>query len=319
MRQETATALLVEFNEIKLASTRWQRELQDSVKHTTSGLGTGGDADAIARAASDLGLSPRYVRDISTGGAEGAVDLMAGRAPGAGRGESGLIARKLYNPESSITRGENTRELIKLKQRVSDAAEKETPGLFSKMYSGEELQTPRGLRHVSHHEYVPGVTPGHAIPSDREAMKHLRGQLDVVGRRSGTHVADAVIDIHENMGAMARIPMGETSPGLLGRLGFRGAVNAGNVVHDANGNVRVIDVLAAERGPFGKNPAMKQQLQDLVSATRGKPHVPGDIAKNVGMDAARKDIFQGAKPSLPALRPGVSRLANVGRLVARYL
>src|SRR5580658_2060000 len=77
----------------KIAVTRSVKEWR-----AAQGAGDAGTAGQIAGASHQLGLKPRYLKDISTGGEEAGVDLMMGHkaGPTGETNEGGLLARKLY-------------------------------------------------------------------------------------------------------------------------------------------------------------------------------------------------------------------------------
>lgn len=121
-------------------------------------------ADHLAKAYGGLGNQPRYLRDISIGGSEAAVDQMMGRVQNPTTGavnESGYVARKLYKPDSDITRGEHTNQMLHQKQQLTDEARALSPqakSMVPDMYGHKTMGSGGLQRTISDHEYVPGLT-----------------------------------------------------------------------------------------------------------------------------------------------------------------
>lgn len=144
--------------DVKTAATAAVRAIRGAL-----GAGDHAGAAAIGQGLGKLGLRPRFVKNISPGGMEAAVDLMAGQAKGtaASAAAPGLFARKLYKPDSPITRGADTTALLAEKKIMTDTARSISPEAraatpafhsFQELHSG----TPN-TRHISDHEYVPGL------------------------------------------------------------------------------------------------------------------------------------------------------------------
>lgn len=220
----------------KIAATRAVKEWQKAT--------AGGDqatADQIAHGYGQLGLKPRQLKDVSIGGGEAGVDLMMGRKAVPSTGEvnqSGYIARKLYKPDSVISRGEFTPQLLEQKQQMTDTARSLSPEakqMVPAMYGHETMGQGPLQRTVSYHEYVPGISD-------------LRGQKSEVNGR----------DVYSNprgeyMGAVNKVnetvinPMEARGQRMMDTTKIRsegGAVepNWGNVVKSPQGP-KVLDFL----------------------------------------------------------------------------
>lgn len=280
----------------KIAVTRSVKEWRRA-----SGAGDAGAADQIARASGQLGLSPRYLEDISTGGAEAGVDKMMGRVqgPAGDVNESGLLARKLYKPDSAISRQEFTGPLLQQKQQITDAARAMSPeakNMVPAMYGHKEMPYLGGqLRHQSFHEFVPGIGDIRGTNLGNEDRPiYSRGtvfskDLDSVEKKvlepmrsKGLHMADTITR-HEE--------------------GGRG-INYGNVVHSPQGP-KVLDFLPGIQGQ--ENPAISSF----------KKYRPGD-SKFEGAGASlrdlRKEVFNPsmkieAPKDLPKNMPPIPRAA----------
>lgn len=144
-------------SQAKTAAPKWLKEITKGVQAGASPIGN------ISRAADKLQLKPRLVKNLSIGGQEAGVDLMAGHAKGAPVGAPGVFARKYYKPDSIVTRGSDTSVLLAEKKIMTDHARSLSPEAremtpafhnFQELHSG----TPN-LRHISDHEYVPDMKP----------------------------------------------------------------------------------------------------------------------------------------------------------------
>jgi hypothetical protein len=217
----------------KIAATRAVKEWQKA-----QAGGDQGSADAIAKGYGDLNLKPRQLKDVSMGGEEAGVDLMMGKKfnPTTGEGnEGGYLARKLYKPDSSITRGEFTPQLLAEKQKLTDTArslspeaKQMVPGMYGhKSYGQGGLQ-----RSVSYHEYVPGVSD-------------LRGQkAEVNGRSVYSNPRDQYMGQVEKVKQTVLDPMAAKgmAMGDVSRPPSAGGTNFGNVVGTKQGP-KILDFL----------------------------------------------------------------------------
>lgn len=282
-------------------------------------------ADAIAQAHGQLGAKPRYLEDISLGGAEAGVDKMMGSAgaqPVAGpnfqqrleqykankaqlgvdgrtptqsvksspegraallRGtqgpaaasapnESGYIARKLYKPDSDISRGEFTPQLLEQKQRITDQARALSPeakAMVPAMY-GHQTMGQGGLqRTTSMHEYVPGL-------SDLRG-KNIGTEDKPIWSRSQQSRADLV-----NVQDKVLNPMHAQGKTMADTISATGT-NYGNVVNSPSGP-KVLDFLPNVQGE--KNPALESFK---AYAPKGSDFVEGGAQGS--MQQLRKEVF----------------------------
>lgn len=199
----TQTAATLAPRALKTAATRAVKEWR-----AATAAGQQGTAGQIAQASGQLGLKPRYLKDISSGGAEAGVDLMMGHTGGAETPASGLIARKLYKPESVMSRGEDTTELLKQKQEMTDTARglgPEAKAMVPAMYGHQVHQAPGvAPRHTSMHEFVPGAQEisGRmgANPAVGAAEQHVIKPLAQRGLEMG--------DVVANKGNLVQSPQG---------------------------------------------------------------------------------------------------------------
>lgn len=276
----------------KVAATRAVKEWQKAQ--------AGGDqmtSDQIAKGYGDLGLKPRQLKDVSTGGEEAGVDLMMGRKAVPSTGEvnqSGYVARKLYKPDSAISRGDFTHQLLGQKQQATDAARAMSPEakqMVPAMY-GHETAGQGGLqRNISYHEYVPGI-------SDLRGQKAEVNGRDVFSRPREKYMGDV-----ENVENKVLKPMQEKGMTLgdtvRARTGGGRGVNWGNVVNSPQGP-KVLDFLPSMQGQ--KNPAFESYKAHFGDNPTSAPAYGGSRfsgdAANVG--SLRKEVF---KPTMDVTPP----------------
>ena len=198
-------------------------------------------ADALAKSYGNLGNSPRYLKDVSLGGSEAAVDQMMGRVSNPNTGainESGYVARKLYKPDSDISRGEYTNQLMHQKQQFSDQARSISPeakAMVPDMYGHRSTGTGGLQRTVSDHEFVHGV-------SDIRGTK-VHGPNGPMWSRSPTDRAKDLRSIESTV----LNPMAAKGTHMVDTITEKGT-NFGNVVQSSSGP-KVMDFLpVAEHG-----------------------------------------------------------------------
>lgn len=300
----------------KIAVTRSVQEWRKA-----QGAGDIAGADAIAQAHGQLGAKPRYLEDISLGGAEAGVDKMMGSAgaqPGAapnvqqrlqqyqqnkselgvagrtptpsvqaspeGRGallrgtqgpaaaaapnESGYIARKLYKPDSAISRGEFTPQLLEQKQKLTDSARALSPeakAMVPAMYGHQTMGAGPTQRTTSMHEFVPGISDlrGHNTGTE-EAPNWSRSEGAATDRAAlQQHVLN---------------PMSARGQTMADTISERGA-NYGNIVHTQSGP-KVLDFLPNVSGQ--KNPATESFKKYVpTSGSAFDTGSVGDLRKEV--------------------------------------
>lgn len=255
----------------KIARTRAAVEARKALAQ-----GDLGTAQHIAKGYGQLGLAPRYVKDVSGGGEEAGVDLMMGRRVGPTDTGEGLMARKLYKPDSSISRGAFTTDLLHEKQYMTDAARGLSPeakGMVPAMYGFEQKGQGPLMRHVSYHEYVPGV---------QDLRKAMPGGSEQALSKVEEHVLNPMLQqgmrMHDTISARPD--------------GSKG-VNYGNVVHTQEGP-KILDFLPHQEGSL--DPA---QRSSMYYKPTGSSSFGSD--KDVNMKALRKEVFN---PSTPVTRGG---------------
>ena len=121
---------------------------------------------------------------------------------------SGDFAQKLYKPDSGVSRGEGTTELLHQKQVMTDTARSMSPearNMVPAMYGSEAHQTPGGLRHTSRHEYIPNIVE-HPDPMGAAAQAHKQ----VLGpmARKGLIMQDVAVPLPD-----PRLPAYDVNPG----------------------------------------------------------------------------------------------------------
>lgn len=269
------------------AVKEWRRSMQ---------AGNDAGADQIARGYGQANLPPRYLKDVSGGGMEAAVDLQMGRAgqitqqtapsfqdrlkqfknsgsatstavaPTAAPNESGYIARKLYKPDSPVSTGIGTSALLGQKQQYTDAARAVSPeakAMVPAMYGHQTRGAGDLMRHTSQHEYVPGAAPLHR--SDVSTPQHLQA----VQKQVTTPMAS------KNM------PLGDV--GFVENGVVKG--NASNVALDRAGKPKVLDFI-----PQGAGRAVIMDPKgEQVFSSNGRIDTKYD-GKNVA--ELRKEVFR---------------------------
>lgn len=253
----------------KTAKTRAVREWR-----VAQNTGQEGAADQIAKAYGELGLKPRYVEDISSGGMEAGVDKMIGRAMGPEKNESGYIARKLYKPDSPVTTGEGTSKLLDLKKKYTDTAQGLSPeakGMVPSMYGHKTIEGPAGqLRHVSEHELVPNASSMRRAPDAfSQVSKFQKAVTDPMAERG--------------------MPLSDITR-VKGNL-LKG--NFGNVAATPEGP-KMIDFLPGGRG----TPVSFAETDAVARTTRG------DTAYGKGtLGELRKEVFRPRADYQPGVTP----------------
>lgn len=205
----------------KVAKTRAQKEAIQALAR-----GDKETAATIAKGYGDLGLKPRALKNVSTGGQEAAVDLMMGAAGGQGSGagysggknmSDGYVIRKMYKPDSAAHQGEHTQRVLDLKQRATDFA-RQDPTMrdhVADMAGFRRIEGPNGPRFVSFHENVPHKTLEDAVGagmSMEEAGGHVGALEDKVLnplRAKGVNLGDVVDADGINAGNIAMVPNAE--------------------------------------------------------------------------------------------------------------
>jgi hypothetical protein len=132
------------------------------------------------------------------------------------RNTSGYLAQKLYKPDSPLTTGKATTQLLQEKQHFTDAARSLSPeakSMVPAMYGFQERQGPGGqLRHTSQHEYVPNVS---SLRKDPMAVHHAQAIQDTVVKpleQKGMFMRD-IARVHEGQLAGNASNVGSTPQG----------------------------------------------------------------------------------------------------------
>lgn len=339
------TSMLDEF--VKISRTRAAEEAAKAFKS-----GDTSTLRQIGRASEQLGLSPRYVGDVHSGGAEGAVDLMIGKRKGI---EGGLIARKLHRPESAITRGDVTTGLLEQKQKAVDAL-RQTPEVRSgkvvvPAMGGFDVlhgdKAPGMMRHVSYNEYVPGLRGDFKVRGPHPLLdigpaedlvsaikkKDVGKAIDVVqeARQSPLSQAHRAIQGAQKQTGQA---IGDV---VMHRLpgGLVHAINPGNIQLTAEGKPAIIDVLPGDKKFLKKMMGQRQALlhgpqqEVMQAALAGESRGPamarmmeamGGAGTDSNLSTLRREIFNPTKAVSHGEKPSTLRdVAGLGRAALRRL
>jgi len=211
---------------------------------------------------------------------------------------SGYVAQKVYKPDSPLSTGQDTSDLLKLKQQYTDKARSISPEakeMVPAMYGHKEIQGPGGqLRHISQHEYVPGVK---SLAKDQNAVAHAQKVQDVVA------------------GPMAAkgMPIGDIARVHNGQL----AGNASNVAMTASGP-KVIDFLPhGQSSPVGV--LQKGEHDYAMPASSGGGRLDTGYGKH-NMNQLRRDVYRPSAnykpPPLPTGLPGATPVSQVSKATA---
>lgn len=286
----------------KISATRSAIEARKAM--AAGDLDTAGE---IARRHGSLGLKPRYVQDISLGGQEAGVDLMMGRRAGPYQQAEGLFVRKMYKPDSPITRGDFTTELLKQKQLATQSAREISPEarkMMPAMLGYEQLGSGPTMRHVSYHEYVPGLKDVRAaVPDPVKRYDVIGGVQKTVldpAKAKGTALGDTVKRVKTPW--TTRV---QQAVGLKPKSTFETrAINWGNIAMTPSGP-KVVDFLPGE-GAGGSSTPMSEsrRAHKTTDKTRsvfgaaGEGLSPAEEKKRIS--ALRKETF---RPQMQVAKP----------------
>lgn len=296
----------------KIARTRLVKEWQ-----SLNAAGNQAGADAVAQASGNLGLKPRFLKNLSGGGQEAAVDLTMGVPRQGGGDVSGYVAKKLYKPDSFVSRGEQTSELLRQKQHYTDTARALSPEarkIVPAMYGHQEIQGPQGqLRHVSEHEYVPGVQSLKASPTRIEDVAHVEQHFTKPMKAKDMRVGDVGFlneerKITGNYSNIAHSPQGPKV------LDFIPQGRDRNVLMDNKGTViySQYDNKSSNYGGHNMN-----ELRREVHRPGSAPSVPRAAALKV--KAPPTGFVQGLSEVSQQATPVISRAATGGASAASAL
>lgn len=279
-----SAAFVDELNAIgkeKIAITRSVQEWRRA-----SATGDQAGANQIAQGAGQLGLKPRYLENISGGGMEAGVDKMMGRSQmGSAENQSGLIARKVYKPDSPIATGQNMSNLLQQKQEMTNTARGISPQakqMVPEMMGHQQIQGPGGqVRNLSEHEYVPNAKSLHSSPA---GVAHAQ--------RVQRTVAAPMAAQGQGMGDIARVHEGQL------------AGNVSNVAMTPKGP-KVMDFLPEQFGG-GKGGVFQKGQHDLAySQGLGSGRMDTGYDKS-NMNQLRKDVYRPQANYQPPALPGES-------------
>lgn len=254
----------------KIARTRSAREAEAALH-----AGDTGTLNQIGQAHQQLGLSPRAVAPLG-GGAEAGAYLNLGRAQGQQAG--GLHVEKFYNPNSDITQGDYTRQLVEKKKEFTDTARGMSPeakSMVPDMYghSSKNQNTPL-QRTRSTHEFVGGASNLHDLP----AQQH-EPLLDQVER----HVISPMKARGMSMGDTMHEGPSRYNPNEITRK-----VNFGNVVNSPQGP-KVLDFLPHQKG------------QEYIPGQSYQTHAPiGGLEGETSPSKARAEFHNPKQRVFPA-------------------
>ena len=232
---------------------------------------------AVEQAYGKLELPPRHLRDLGAGAEGLAMQMLGGATPTGYKVPEGTLVQKLYDPNGHVHQGALSKKVLEDKQRISDAFEAQavargerTP-LVARMYGHQEVAPGKN---VSFHEFVPHTARQVPMSDVRELARKLEK-----GAPKGTQVADAAwIN-----------PMGELR------------YNAGNVVADESGKLRVLDFLPAGKSYVRGDP--RREMEGILAA-QGVEQWKDYVEKTP--TELKKAIYSNAD-SLPTSNIGPSR------------
>lgn len=260
--------------------------------------GDSGGADQLAKAYGGLGNKPRYLKDISLGGSEAGVDQMMGRVSNPNTGavnDSGYLARKMYKPDSDITRGEHTNQMLHQKQQITNEARAMSPeakSIVPDMYGHKTMGTGGLQRTTSDHEYVHGLsdirgertysTGGRRL--NDEATRKMDKIVNSKWSRAPSERAADLAHVQDNV----LKPMEARGKMLADTVGDRGT-NYGNVMNSPTGP-KVMDFLPVVEGQkdhitdsYKKYaPTGKSRFEELPNQTNAQQRgLQGELRKEV--------------------------------------
>lgn len=238
--------------------------------------------------------------------------------------ESGLLARKLYKPDSTISRGEFTPQLLAQKQQVTDTARSLSPeakAMVPAMYGHSTAGTGGLQRSTSTHEFVPGISDlrGKNVGTDDKKVFSRMPQA----REDLTNVQNTVLN-----------PMAAKGHTMADTVSATGT-NYGNVVNSPQGP-KVLDFLPQSKGQlnpaiqsFGKYAPTKTQFAEgeahgSMGALRKEVFNPKMNIQEASpeMQSRAQQVLMGKAPSMsqvpapnpaantPTVRPGAGAVAS---------
>lgn len=198
---------------------------------------------------------------------------------------SGYLAQKVYKPDSPLTTGQDTSKLLQMKQQYTDKARALSPEakqMVPAMYGHKEIQGPEGqLRHVSQHEYVPGVS---SLRKDPNAVANAQRVQDVVAKPM----------------AAKGMPIGDIARTHNGQLGG----NISNVAMTPQGP-KVIDFLPhGENSPVGV--IQRGEHDYAIPSSSGSGRGDTGYGKH-NLNQLRRDVY---RPQAGYKQPALPEVAN---------
>lgn len=275
----------------KIARTRYAREAGDALRS-----GDTGTLNQIAQAHQQLGLGQREVGPLG-GGAEAGAFLNLGKAQGQTSGPN-MHVEKFYNPESEISRGAETQQLVGMKKQFTDQARSLSPqarSIVPDMYGHQTInQGTAGSRTRSTHEFVPGAS-------------------SLLNAQGGTR-RDALDQVNEhvlNPMKAKGMAMGDTireAPDANGDT--RRFTNFGNVVHSPTGP-KVLDFLPHQQGT------------DYIPGKSFGKYAPNEATDKFDMSPGQaKQEFYNPKaavtPAAPGMQASAQKLFQAGGIVPDF-
>lgn len=234
---------------LKVAKPRYAREALNAAQ-----AGDTNTLNQIAGAHEQLGLKGREAGALG-GGAEAGAFLNLGRAPGQVGGPNHHV-EKFYNPESGISRGDYTRQLVEQKKKFTDTARAMSPearAMVPEMHGSESknIGTPT-QRTRSTHEFVPGMQSMRQMDNRGEMLDQVEKNVISPMKARGMSMGDTMREDVDKAGDPTR------------------KVNFGNVVSSQTGP-KVVDFLPHEQG------------QQYLPGQSFGAHAPNILKDNVDM------------------------------------
>lgn len=289
-------------NLLKLGAPRAVKELRKAM-----GLKDHALADHIGKTMQEMGGAPRFVHNLSHGGQEAAVDLMVG-APIAGKSSNGLFARKIYKPDSGVTRGTDTTALLAEKKMLTDKIRSISPearAATPAMYGAKELHSGTDrLRHISDHEFVPGLREMNPKAGDDVVgiTQHMESKVYNPLARAGHDIGDVPRTFEGVRKAEGSVRDLESYTALKG--------NASNVMLDPQGQPKLMDFLPHKKDFSGPVHLSSEGTGVLTAYNGGTSYGEGS------QRALKREVFQpsAAVPAVGFVGPQTA-LQNTGTQV----
>ena len=299
----------------KIAITR---SVQEWRRASASGDQAG--ANQIAQGAGQLGLKPRYLENISGGGMEAGVDKMMGRSQmGSAENQSGLLARKVYKPDSPIATGQNMTNLLGQKQEMTNTARGISPQakqMVPEMMGHQQIQGPGGqIRNLSEHEYVPNAKSLHSSPAGVAHAQRVQQTVAAPMAAQGQGMGD-IARVHEGQlaGNVSNVAMTPKGPKVMDFLPEQFGGGKGGVFQKGPHDLAYSQGLGSGRNDTGYDKSNMNQLRKDVYRPQANYQQPALAGQPASAPPPSGNPTRMEKPPAPMPAQTPSRMAatNVG-------